>query len=123
MKAVGDEAATREGHVPSSQPVPDGPLELDASWGRATRVWWAFAWRSLLAIPLGAAVGCVIGFIIGAVGGAIGLGSARIQLLVQAVTLPVGLVLGGLVGIWATYAVLRKQFQEFRIALLPRKSG
>lgn len=110
------------GGVPISTAVV-GAQALEVSWGRTIRVWWAMAWRCLLAVPLGALVGCVIGFVIGVIGGALRLDTTQIQILVQVVTVPIGLVLGGLVGIWATRAVLRKSFKEFRIALIPRTDG
>ena len=47
--------------------------ELEVTWGRALRVWWAVAWRCLLFGGLaGGAVGCVIGFIVGFIGGSPG---------------------------------------------------
>jgi hypothetical protein len=118
---VADDSPLRGGLLVPAAVV--GAQELEVSWGRALRVWWAMAWRCLLAVPLGGLVGCVIGGVIGAIGGALRLDTTRIQILVQLVTVPVGLVLGGLVGIWATRAVLRKRFKEFRIALIPRTDG
>jgi hypothetical protein len=117
---MADEAPGATVAPPASGGLAVGPAELEVTLNRVLRVWWALAWRSLLSIPLGAAVGCVIGFVVGLTGHAAGASPARIQLLVQILTVPVGLVLGLLVGFWAVWSVLRKQFREFRIALIAR---
>jgi hypothetical protein len=110
----------------SIHPIAESPFqrepsaELPVTWPRVVRVWWAIAWRSFLAIPLGGAVGCVIGFVLGFLGHFMGVGPSQVQWAIRLVTIPIGLILGVAVGLWATRAVLRKTFQDFRIALLSR---
>jgi hypothetical protein len=94
--------------------------ELEVTWPRALRVWWALAWRSFLAIPLAGALGCVIGFVMGLLGPLLHVDQRRVMFAIQLVVMPMGAAIGVLVGIWATRAVLRKSFREFRIALIAR---
>jgi len=96
-------------------------LELDVTWGHALRVWWAFAWRFIsLTIITGFVCGCAIGFVVGFIMGMLRLPRIQIQLLVQLVAFPVGVLLSVLAGIWVMRMVLRKQFSDFRIVLRPR---
>ena len=86
--------------------------ELEATWSRAVRVWWLIIWRGVI----GAAIlGGVIGFIIGFVGALLGLPSSAIGLTAS--------LSGGVIGIvWMIIVVrmaLRKQYSEFRLALVP----
>ncbi len=105
-------------------PARVAPVELEVTWGRALRVWWAITWRSLLlALCVGAGLGCCAGGFIGALGAFVGASQARIQEVVQLVTLPLGVLMGLLAGMWATRAVLRKKFRHFRIALVERSDG
>jgi hypothetical protein len=103
----------------STVPGPEPPLELEITWARAVRVWWALMWRSLLAMPLGAAVGCFVGAVMGFIGHLLGLPQQDVLFFIRIVTAPLGLGLGSLVGLWATWTVLRKRYSEFRIALVP----
>jgi hypothetical protein len=95
-------------------------MELAVTWQRVLRVWWALAWRSFLAIPLGGALGCVVGFVMGFLGPLMHVDQGHVMFAIQLVTIPMGLAIGLLVGLWATRAVLRKSFSEFRIALIAR---
>jgi hypothetical protein len=100
------------------------PVELEATWGRAVRVWWAVTWRSLLlAVCVGAGLGCCAGGFIGVLGAFVGASQARVQEVIQLVTLPIGALMGLLAGMWATRVVLRKKFRHFRIALIERSDG
>ena len=94
--------------------------ELAVTWPRVLRVWWALVWRSFLAIPLAGALGCVVGFVMGLLGPLLHVDQRHVMFAIQLVTIPMGAAIGLLVGIWATRAVLRKPFREFRITLIAR---
>jgi hypothetical protein len=94
--------------------------ELAVTWPRTLRVWWALAWRSFLAIPLAGAIGCVVGFVMGFLGPLLHVDPRHVMLAIQLVTIPMGAAIGVLVGLWATRAVLKKPFREFRITLISR---
>jgi hypothetical protein len=87
--------------------------ELDATMSRALRVWWLIMWRGIVGASL---IGAVAGFVLGFVGTVAGMPPA-------AITLASG-VLGAIIGlVWMIVVVrmaLRKQYGEFRIALVPR---
>jgi hypothetical protein len=118
---------TSEGHMSEELALPESsgarmgperdhqlPREVAASWGRATRVYWAILWRSIaVGLPLGAGLGCIVGFMAAFLGGH--------QTMLVGRTIPV-LILGMLIGVgvhvWATRAVLRKRFRDFRVALI-----
>ena len=86
---------------------------LEPTVGRAARVWWALIWRGVL---FGAGAGFVVGFVEGFVGALIGASAITIRIL----TLVSGLVVGIPVGIYVVLLVLRKNFREFTIRLVPR---
>ena len=86
--------------------------ELDITWGRVIRVWWLIAWRGVLGAFL---FGASFGFIVGVVG--------AVTRTTGPVTAAIAGVGGGLIGVlWAIMVVrmaLRKQYGEFRLALVP----
>lgn len=101
--------------------VPDRgvPAELPVTWGRAVRVWWALTWRTILiAMMVGGLSGCLIGAVVGFVGSARHIDQPTIQAIITMLTVPTGIVLGLMVSVWTTRAVLEKRFREFRIALI-----
>lgn len=87
--------------------------ELDVTWGRVISVWWLVVWRGMLG---GMLLGFVVGFLIGMVGFFVGLSLQAVNIL--------STVAGGVVGLlWAIVVVrmaLKKQYGEFRLALVPR---
>ena len=84
--------------------TPAAGHELEMTWKHVLSVWWSVLWRTYVLV-LGAALG--FQFLSGAGG------------VVQAPT-PIGLALWGtLVLLWAIRSSLRKQYQTFRIALVP----
>jgi hypothetical protein len=86
-------------------------MELEITWNRVIRIWWAYCWRGVLfSFIAGFLVGMVIGFIMGAAGF-----SPR---AVSFVTGPVGFVLGIAISIRVMMTILKKNFGEFRLALL-----
>lgn len=87
--------------------------ELEVTWGRVMSVWWLLAWRSGLGAVL---IGAAVGFVIGLVGALAGVSTDTITVLSTIAGAVVGLV-------WAIVVVrmaLRKQYGEFRLALVRR---
>ena len=86
--------------------------EITPTNSHVARIWWLILWRGLLGSML---MGGVLGAVIGFVGAAAGVNLNSIQLLSTA--------LGGLVGLgWGFLVVgqaLRKNYDGFRIALVP----
>jgi len=87
--------------------------ELEPTWGRTIAVWWLIFWRGLLGSML---LGGVIGFVFGFTAALSGMSPQTIAAISP--------FLGALVALpWAVLVVqmaLRKQYSDFRIALLPR---
>jgi hypothetical protein len=83
----------------------------EISWTQATRIWWSIAWRTLL---FSALAGAMVGGAAGAGLGATGHGD---------LAAPTGRVLGWLasvpVSIGVIRAVLRKDFADFSLRLVP----
>ena len=90
----------------------DAPAELEVTWQRALRVWWSYTWRTLVfSILLGIVLGATAGIALGAMGKA-HLARRAGETLGQLGTIPVSLLVMRM--------VLRKQFKEFSIRLVPR---
>ena len=80
--------------------------ELEVTWLRAATVWWAFIWRSLL-------IGFGIGFVAAVVATITGYDAQGLWVsgLIYCTLIPIG--------IWLFKYILTKQFNGFRIALVP----
>ena len=100
--------------------------ELEATWGRAARVWWLIMWRGVLGAVL---VGTVAGFVVGVVTAVIilaigGTSVGMAQNPIYQIGIGLGAILGFVIGIfWYILVVrmaLRKQYREFRLAIVPR---
>ncbi len=89
-------------------------MELEVTWGRTARVWWAYLWRNLIAVAAGSLVGIVLGAILGFILGAAGARAETIRLAV----FPIGAVVGLLVSIVPIRLILGMNFGEFRLVLL-----
>ncbi len=85
---------------------------LEPTVGRAARVWWALVWRGIL---FGGGAGFVVGFVEGLIGAMAGASAIAIRNL----TLVSGVIVGIPVGIYVVLIVLRKNFREFTIRLVP----
>ena len=100
--------------------------ELEATWGRAARVWWLIMWRGVLGgVLLGAAVGVIVGIITVAV--ILGTHGTLVDLEDQPIYrtgIALGAILGVIIGIgWYIVVVrmaLRKQYRGFRLSIVPR---
>ncbi len=94
-------------------------MELEVTWERAFRVWWAYFWRSLIAIAASIVVGAVVGGILGFILGAAGVPTKTIPI----VTAPVGFVVGLLFSVVPVKMILGKDFGEFRLLLVATQNG
>lgn len=89
-------------------------MELEVTWKRATKVWWAYFWRSLIAMLGAMVIGGIVGGIIGFIIGMMGSSRESIQLLVT----PIGMIIGILMSIVPIKLILGKNFGDFRLVLL-----
>ena len=89
-------------------------MELEITWGRTFRVWWAYLWRNLLFIALSVVAGFVLGAIIGFILAAFGASAKTIQLVVT----PLSFILGMVISVIPLKMILGKNFGEFRVALV-----
>jgi hypothetical protein len=92
-----------------------GAMEVEITWGRAAKVWWAFWWRTvLIALPasmiLGGCAGGVIGFFLGMLGVPLD--------VISTVGGVMGFVLGLGVSIVPMKMILGKNFGGFRLSLI-----
>jgi uncharacterized MnhB-related membrane protein len=90
--------------------------ELEANWPRVFAVWWLVVWRTLLG---GLVLGFGAGFLIGLVGALLGAPSDALT----ALSAIVGWLLSLAWGVVVVRMALRKQYGEFRLALIPRSAG
>jgi hypothetical protein len=91
-----------------SDPTVDG---LEVTWGRAAKVWWSLAWRTVV-------VGFLAGGLLGAVLGVVLAVAGKSPQEIAAVTTWAGFAVGLPVAIWAVRSVLKSSWSDFRIALV-----
>jgi ABC-type sugar transport system permease subunit len=91
-------------------------MELEVTWARAMRVWWAFFWRNLVALVVAVAAGAALGFVLGAAMSAAGATPRTIQLVIA----PVSALIGFAISIVPMRLILGKDFGEFRLILAAR---
>jgi hypothetical protein len=95
--------------------------EVAVTWGRVARVWWLFAWRGAVGgLVLGFISGLLLGVVIGVIGASVGWPRE----IVQRYTATAGGLAGVVVGlVWSLIVLrmaLRKQYDDFRLALIRR---
>jgi hypothetical protein len=73
-------------------------MELEVTWKRAAKVWWAYLWRNIIAIIVAM----------------MGVSSQTIQFI----TAPIGMIIGLLISIVPVKMILVKDYGEFRLVLL-----
>lgn len=88
-------------------------MELEITWERTLRIWWAFFWRSMIAMVVAMGCGYVMGFIVGFVLALLG---ASKELIVLVVT-PLGFMIGACISVFPLKMILGKNFGEFRLVL------
>ena len=92
-------------------------MELEISWKRTIKIWWAYVWRNLIAIVISFFLGWILGFILGSILGFLGVPIRTIQLIIS----PIGGILGLLISIIPMKMILGKDFGEFRLVLLKKE--
>jgi hypothetical protein len=90
-----------------------GAGSLEPTFQRAARIWWAWAWRSLV-------FGGAAGFFGSVVLGLSGILDRISERAGQYLGAALGIALAVPVGIWVFQMVLEKDFGEFRIRLVPK---
>ena len=88
--------------------------ELEITFGRAARVWWAYTWRAFLIML---AVGVVFGIILTLTHNQGTLSQPGNRLVTQLLALVIAIP----IGIWMLKKALCARFREFRIALIQRE--
>jgi xanthine/uracil permease len=91
-------------------------MELEITWGRVVRVWWAYCWRNLIAIVVAMILGGIVGFIIGFMMTMLGASITEVQY----VTAPLGALIGLALSVIPMKMILGKDFGEFRLALISK---
>lgn len=94
-------------------------MELEITWSRALRIWWAFLWRNLIAIVGAVFLGALIGGILGAIMGAAGASAHTIR----TVTTLIGGIVGLGISVIPIKLILGRSYGEFRLVLLSTSSG
>lgn len=86
---------------------------LEPTFQRAARIWWAWAWRSLV-------FGGAAGLFASAVLSLSGILEHISERAGQLVSMAAGLALAVPIGVWVFQLVLEKDFGEFRLRLTPK---
>ncbi len=92
-------------------------MELQATWRRVIRVWWALAWRNVLVTMAAMIVSFFAGFLLGLILEAFGVPVK----IIQVVSFPLGMAIGlafSLIPIWLIFG---KDFGEFRLVLMGKQ--
>lgn len=93
------------------------PMELEVTWGRTIKVWWAYFWRSLIAAFFALLFSGLLGFVLGIVLYAAGVSPENGRIY--------GGILGGVVGLLFSIIpmkyILGKDFGEFKLVLLKKE--
>ncbi|MDO8328853.1 MAG: hypothetical protein Q7T36_00075 [Fluviicoccus sp.] len=89
-------------------------MEVEITWGRVFRIWWAYLWRNLIAIIAAMIIGGIIGGILGAILGAMGVSLSTIQMIAG----PIGLICGLMISVFPIKMILGKDFGDFRLVLI-----
>jgi hypothetical protein len=91
-------------------------MEMEITWARVVRVWWALLWRGLLEMLVAAVAGGVVGFAVGFVLGVLGAPIPTIQVVCGLL----GALLGLLISLVPVKLALGRDYGDFRLALMPR---
>ena len=87
--------------------------ELEITWERVMRVWWLIAWRGLLG---GWILAVVLAFLIGEAGGRLGFSFPTVAAVATALSWLAGLAWG----LFVVKMALKKNYEEFRLALVKK---
>jgi hypothetical protein len=94
-------------------------MELEITWKRVVRIWWAYFWRNLIALIASLICGGIVGGIMGFVGSLLGVPLETILL----VNMPISFVLGSIISIIPMKMIIGKDFGEFRLVLLAKEAS
>ena len=94
-------------------------MELEITWNRVIRVWWAHFWRNLIAIIVAMILGGIVGFILGLILGILKFESQSIKY----VAFIFGSIIGLFISTFPMKMILGKDFGEFRLVLLSKTTG
>lgn len=89
-------------------------MELEVTWKRAIKVWWAYLWRNILAVIAAIIIGALVGGILGFILALLGASKETVQVIVT----PIGFVIGIGISIVPLKMILGKNFGEFRLVLI-----
>jgi hypothetical protein len=89
-------------------------VELEITWGRIIRVWWAFAWRNLILIFVSMLIGGIFGTVAGFVGALLGFSLEAIQMVV----VPISFLIGVAISVVPFKLLLGKDFKGFKLVLI-----
>ena len=92
-------------------------MELEVTWERAVRVWWAFLWRSIVAVFASMLICGILGFVIGFVGTLLHVPIPVLYGLVMILSFGIGLA----ISIVPLKLILGKDFGEFKLVLVGRQ--
>lgn len=92
---------------------------LEATWGRAIKVWWAYLWRNILAVI----VAFIVSFVVGAIFGfALGMMGVSNHSVLRGIGGLIGFSIGLGFSVIPMKMILNKQFGEFRLVLLKNET-
>jgi hypothetical protein len=86
-------------------------MELEVTWKMATKVWWAFFWRNIIAVICAMIIGGIASGIIGVILAILGFSEETVLLIVT----PLGFILGIVISIVPIKLILGKNFGDFRL--------
>lgn len=89
-------------------------MELEVTWKRALKVWWAFLWRNVLAVLMTVILSAIAGFMVSVILGLLGVGDNVLLIIAQSL----GIVIGLLVSIIPVKLILGRDYGEFRLVLI-----
>ncbi len=94
-------------------------MELDVTWQRLVRIWWAWLWRSLLATALAAVLTFLSGLWIGFLVGLLKLPIELASILSTVAAFFIAVILS----IFPLWQVLSRDFGEFRLILQAKRQA
>ena len=89
-------------------------MELEVTWGRTARIWWALLWRGLIATICVVVVAGIIGGAMGAIGFLMGVDEETLTVLAGIIGFAIGLLSQPVV----IRMILNRDYGEFRLALV-----
>ena len=87
-------------------------MEMEVTWGRAIKVWWAFQWRYLITLIAAGFIGGTLALILGAIMGMAGPAVAE--------SFGLNFILAFVVSLVPIKSLLGKDFGEFNLVLIQK---